>query len=902
MFKRLRFAIVYALRNINRSRQRTAFALFSVAAGVATVVALRMLGLMLTDALTSNAKALLRGDVVVMATGNIGVSVVNKNARPEYTSDKISAIQKWAVRNNADVAFSSNPELMQGALLRNGMATSQPAFLFANFIEPQKYPFYDSIRSLDGTPLSQLLTAPDQIVVGKRLAEQLGIKVGDQMHVGAAETPQTVRGIVPDSSENNLTNNPINLVFSFIYVDRAYMDRFGLTANSANRAFVKLPDTMTQLDAIKRIQTEWPRRNGRVRYLTAESVLKQNQFVSTAISRFVLLLSLVALVIGSVGIANTMLVSVNRRSSEIAVLKTLGVQRRNVGFLFFMEALILGIFGSALGLIFGIGLSFIARQFGEQAFGVALPYRITPEPLALGMLLGILTTMMFSLFPTLLAGQVRPGLVLRSGNISLARGGCLTSLVSLLVLLGGLSAFAEAIIGGFSETVMKGLVREVLPPRMGYVAQLPYGIIGTLIVFIFIVIMLALIWVVVWLLGKLPSFRNPTLRIAIRALTLHRSRTALSMLALIIGMTALGGTLIMTRSITQLLSTSLTEPLGGNMIILPFIPFSAPLVANKLDAVPAVDGYRTVRLIRSDLVAVNGDRDYRSKIVIPDDIQSEIAAAPLDQLLGMTVSGNPPRGKLIAGRYLDESDSNQAHIVIPYRDDLARLGVTIGSTFTYAISGQSERTFEVVGIVAPDERSGLIPFSLGDSAIQAPIDAIKPAVPFDLIIATVKPESLKPTMATIGTIPGVFVFDIGIIDSIVNRILSQLAALPLLVAGLSLFAATALIATTVSLATMERRQQTAVLKAIGVSRQQVLNQLLIENGVIGLTGGLISLLPTMLILSAIPQLTEGVINLPVPTDLLVLMLCLSVGLTLFATMLTAWGAANEKPLVALRYE
>src|SRR5262249_27686908 len=151
--------------------------------------------------------------------------------------------------------------------------------------------------------------------------------------------------------------------------------------------------------------------------------------------------------------------------------------------------------------------------------------------------------------------------------------------------------------------------------------------------------------------------------------------------------------------------------------------------------------------------------------------------------------------------------------------ELQSLGVHIGSTFTYRLNGLAH-DFEVVGMVAPDERAGLIPFSLGDSAVQAPLDVAPRTVPFDLVIANVDKAAVCDVMASVGAVPGSFVFDLSALDSIINRILSDLAALPLLVAGLSLFAATVLIATTVSLATMERRRQIAILKALGVTRQQ----------------------------------------------------------------------------------
>jgi putative ABC transport system permease protein len=186
--------------------------------------------------------------------------------------------------------------------------------------------------------------------------------------------------------------------------------------------------------------------------------------------------------------------------------------------------------------------------------------------------------------------------------------------------------------------------------------------------------------------------------------------------------------------------------------------------------------------------------------------------------------------------------------------------------------------------------------------VRAPISSIERNIPFDLIIANVDTSAVNDTMAAVGAVPGVFVFDIGVFDSIFNRLLNQMAALPLLVAGLSLFAASVLIATTVSLATMERRRQIGILKALGLKRQQALNQLLIENGIVGMVGGLISILPTVIIIAAVPALTENLVRLPLPLDLIVVMLGLAVVITLAATLITAWSASGERPLSALRYE
>src|SRR5258708_14354392 len=116
MIKRIQFSIRYALHNMLRDRQRTAFALFSIAAGVATVVALRMLGIMVTDALTSNAQPLMRGDVTVSALSRAPpISIVDVDMGPRnypFTTANIPLFDQWAVQNHADITYAVTSELM----------------------------------------------------------------------------------------------------------------------------------------------------------------------------------------------------------------------------------------------------------------------------------------------------------------------------------------------------------------------------------------------------------------------------------------------------------------------------------------------------------------------------------------------------------------------------------------------------------------------------------------------------------------------------------------------------------------------------------------------------------------------------------------------------------------------
>jgi putative ABC transport system permease protein len=158
-------------------------------------------------------------------------------------------------------------------------------------------------------------------------------------------------------------------------------------------------------------------------------------------------------------------------------------------------------------------------------------------------------------------------------------------------------------------------------------------------------------------------------------------------------------------------------------------------------------------------------------------------------------------------------------------------------------------------------------------------------------------------LASLGGVLGNIVFDIGLIDSLVKRILEQMTILPRLASALSLAAGAVIIANTVSLATLERKREIGIMKALGLKGKRVLGLLLLENGIIGVTSGIIGV-----VIGAIPailignELTQGIIDVPLPVTDVIGLLLLALVIALGATLLTAYGASRQKPLTVLRYE
>lgn len=130
--------------------------------------------------------------------------------------------------------------------------------------------------------------------------------------------------------------------------------------------------------------------------------------VETNIDDLLLLLAGVSLVIGAFGIANTSMMSVLERTSEIGLRRALGAQRRDVAAQFMVESMLIGGVGGILGSSLGVIVA-LAVAIAQQWTAVVEPTIILAGPL-LGMVVGALA----GVLPARRASQIEPVRALRS--------------------------------------------------------------------------------------------------------------------------------------------------------------------------------------------------------------------------------------------------------------------------------------------------------------------------------------------------------------------------------------------------------------------------------------------------------------------------------------------------------
>ncbi|MFB6130952.1 MAG: ABC transporter permease [Salinigranum sp.] len=120
------------------------------------------------------------------------------------------------------------------------------------------------------------------------------------------------------------------------------------------------------------------------------------------ITRFVTGIAVIALVVGAIGIANIMLVSVTERTKEIGIMKSVGARNRDVMGLFLLEAGLLGAVGAVLGVPLGLAVGYAATRYAEVAFALA------PTWTALAVVVGVVVGVVAGLYPAWRAARVDP--------------------------------------------------------------------------------------------------------------------------------------------------------------------------------------------------------------------------------------------------------------------------------------------------------------------------------------------------------------------------------------------------------------------------------------------------------------------------------------------------------------
>ncbi len=358
------------LRNLLRRRTRTALTLLGIAISIAAVVALGGM-----------AEGTMRFFTQMWRDAQVDLIAIQANVDSD-----LSAIDE---RVGSRIAALPEVEAVAGAVF-TALSTEQSPMLVLQGYHPHSF-VMGHFRIVEGEPL----TAPRQVIVGRRAAEQMSLKVGDTLRlqdsvfrvVGIYETGVTYEdiGVVISLREAQaLAGKPRQVAMYYIKLKRP---------EEAERVRDQLKAMFPEVDFAR----------------TAEAA----QVVSDmrVLEQMVGGISFVAVFIGALGMLNTMLMSVLERTREIGVLRALGWRRRRVLGMILRESALLGFIGGLCGMLLGVLIAgLVARMPGvAQAFTPVY----TPAIFAQGALISVVAGLLGGLYPAWRATRMRPAEALR---------------------------------------------------------------------------------------------------------------------------------------------------------------------------------------------------------------------------------------------------------------------------------------------------------------------------------------------------------------------------------------------------------------------------------------------------------------------------------------------------------
>lgn len=514
----------------------------------------------------------------------------------------------------------------------------------------------------------------------------------------------------------------------------------------------------------------------------------------------------VAVLVGGFLIFNTFSMLVAARTRELALLRALGASRRQVNRSVRLEALALGILGSTLGLLAGIGLATGLRQvmvaIGMNLKHTSLAFSAATPLTAYGV--GVVVTLLAAHLPARRAGRIPPMAALREASLPPAAsarsrtvaGPVLLFASVLFLAIGGLATALGALLSLAAFVVLSPvLVRLTIPVLAAAYTRL-FGPIGTL--------------------SKQNALRHPR-------------RTGATAGALMIGITLATVVSITAASSNASMTARIDRELGADILIgaQHGEAHFGPEVADAARRVPGVGKIVRERVTPATLTA--GGR--------PGDV---------DRIYGV----DPGFPDVIHETYTAGSASYAlSHGQIVMVDAVAKdLGLSVGSHVTLRTPGGTPTTL-TVGAVQKQVPGGTSLSGRDRFAPTVGIDLLARLAPASaddrLYVSAAKGADTKKVGSALKSAltgyPQVTVQDHAAYKAFERRQTSEVLALVYGLLALAIVIAVLGVINTLALSVTERTREIGLLRAIGTSRDQVSHMIQLESVLIAAFGAVLGL-------------------------------------------------------------
>lgn len=588
------------------------------------------------------------------------------------------------------------------------------------------------------------------------------------------------------------------------------------------------------------------------------------------VAMFLMVFAGIALFVGAFIISNTFAMSVRQRMREFALLRAVGASPIQVFASILVQAAVVGLIGSAVGIAGGLGLVELLRVGLEQmGMNLAGDIPVTASSIGVSLLIGTVVSVLAAAIPARRAALVPPVEAMRDevtvADKSMRTRAVLGLLVTGLGVAGALAAVADPesdsaamLLGTGAALGLVGVL--MLSPTM---ARATVGVLA---------------WPFVRLL-------RPVGRLARGNVVRNPRRTANTAGALMIGMALVGAVSVMAVSVQDSMSSVVESEANADLVL---------QSANQLIPAGAVqDVAHLPEVGTADAVA------RASLAIAPAD---DPGAAMTTWVMGLPADAF---GRSFTVETIDGDLGTLADGEVAVQESVAQdEGWQVGDRLT--VSGPSGTTDLTVGAVMKSVSLGG-GLAMDRSVLDALVPVDQQMVDVVLLLAAdgVSVEELKDAVAeTVSPYVVVSVLTQSEFVSGMAEQVNQVLVIFYALLGLSIVIAVLGIVNTLALSVIERTREIGLLRAVGLGRMQLAGTVVIESVLTAVFGTVVGLAVGIALAATLPTVfaDQGLSSLVIPWGSLALMLALAVTVGVAAALWPATRAARMKVLDAVTYE
>lgn len=702
-----------------------------------------------------------------------------------------------------------------------------------------------------------------------------GLKVGDKTHIVIQGQPTEVTVVGEFHFESSMASATV------VGMDPDWLMPIAAPDGKVSNITIDLAKGAS-LDTVKSEVTKVVPDDAQVK-TRAELIKEQNKTIESQlgfVQTFLMVFVVVAMFVGSFIIMNSFAMSVRQRVKEFALLRAVGASPGSVFGIVFLQAVVIGIIGSALGVAAGAGLlAGLAKLLDNMGMPLLEGTGLTAPIIVISLVVGLAVTIIGALLPAREAALTHPVEAMRGVSGSREKSLVLRTIIGGLLLAAGAAAVAAA------------WVNEDLEQR-----QLIMGLGAGGVVLGLLIVSPTLARPVVAVLGLPFRMLRPSGRLALRNIVHNPRRTANTSGALMVGMALVCAGATLAASFNASTADEIDRSLKADFLVQPATMSSSntKLSSEKAKELAAIDG---VKETSSYTLYVNA-------VTKPDGSQNPAATS---LVIDPATYSSAYDIRVTSGSL---SDLDATHVAVNKNENL-KMGDKVTLT---GPNGSVEAT--VGAIVDPKGIGGTYFYSPKVAAAvgswTSPGTSTDPDHVLDAPLGMLLTLEDGANLDTVrhkaeDIVADTYQYSVNdasqLSDKVGQRINQMLAVLYGLL-GLSIVIAILGIVNTLVLSVSERTREIGLMRAVGLGKTQLSGEIITESVLTSLYGTVLGGATGVVLAAALKKILEdqGLTSLSVPWGQMVGMLALSVVVGVIAALWPALRASRLPVLDAIATE